>query len=452
MRVPALTLILLILALAVGAPALAQTASDPVQTDSAIEVGDAAVSDTEIRNRIRTLLGQIDGFGAVSVSVTGGVVTLTGQVLDNTKKDELTNIVDRVTGVVAIENNTEISASLEERLEPAVDRLVDRGRNILANAPIFLVAVSVFLTIAVLGWILTTRIGIWHRLAPNSFIADVYRAVARIVFVVLGIVVALDIMNATALLGAVLGAAGVVGLALGFAVRDTVENFIASILLSLRQPFRPNDFVEIAGDMGSVARLTSRATILISPDGNQIRIPNATVFKGRIVNYTRDPNRRFTFELGVDADADLAAALAIGTEALEKLPFVLDNPPVSAWIERVGDSNVLLTFAAWVDQTRSDFMKGRGEAIRMVKTALETRGFGLPEPIYRLRIDDRNALQTLPAERSSEAPTQSPPPDTPLPSAADPDQIADATDEAVERERNSADASGDLLSEERQAE
>ncbi len=454
MNLPLLRTGLLISLLLLGFAAGAQTTGDPIQTDGTIEVGDAAVSDGEIRQRIATLLGQIDGFQNVSVGVSGGVVTLSGQVLDNAKRDELTAIVDRVAGVVAIENRTEISASLEERLEPAVDRLVDRGRNILANAPIFLVAVSVFLAIAILGWILTTRIGIWHRLAPNSFIADVYRAVARIFFVVLGIVVALDILNATALLGAVLGAAGVVGLALGFAVRDTVENFIASILLSLRQPFRPNDFVEIDGDMGSVARLTSRATILISPDGNQIRIPNATVFKGRIVNYTRDPNRRFTFDLGVDADADLAAALATAVNALAGLPFVLRDPPVSAWIAEVGDSNVVLTFAAWVDQRQTDFMKARGEAIRTAKNALESSGFGLPEPIYRLRLDNRSSLHAVTAERVDASPEPKPKPvaDTPLPSAADPEHAADDTEEVVERERNATDTGSDLLSDDRQAE
>lgn len=62
-------------------------------------------------------------------------------------------------------------------------------------------------------------------------------------FIVGALVIALDVMNATALISTILGAAGIIGLALGFAVRDTVENFIASIMLSIRQPFRPNDTV-----------------------------------------------------------------------------------------------------------------------------------------------------------------------------------------------------------------
>lgn len=431
----------------------AQTSADPVQTDGLIEVGEATVRDSEILNRIEKLLAEIDGYEAVTVSVSEGVVRVSGQVIDNAAQDRLTQIINRVAGTVAIENETEISGTLEERLAPAVDRITARTRNLLANGPIFLVAVTAFLLVAAGGWLLTTRIGIWTRLAPNPFIGDVYRAVARIMFILTGLVLALDIMNATALIGAVLGAAGVVGLALGFAVRDTVENFIASILLSLRQPFRPNDFVDIQGDQGTVARLTSRATILISPEGNHIRIPNATVFKGRIVNFTRDPNRRFGFDLGVDADADLAAALSTAVAALEAQPFVLDEPEVGAWISKVGDSNVVLTFTGWVDQTEVDFAKARGEAIRAAKMALEGAGFGLPEPIYRVRLDGmQDAAVSAPAEPVRSQKTRPATSSASLPEAADPARAEPAVTEAAEREREGLDGVENLLDAQQRAE
>ncbi|UWQ43816.1 mechanosensitive ion channel (plasmid) [Leisingera aquaemixtae] len=448
-----LHLLILLAALCLGGTgAQAQTTADPVQTDGRIEVGAAAVRDSEILNRIEKLLAEIEGYGAVTVSVSEGVVRITGEVIDNAAQDRLTQIINRVAGVVAIENETEISGTLEERLAPAMERIAARTRNLLANGPIFLVALAAFAAVAAGGWLLTTRIGIWTWLAPNAFIADVYRAVARILFILTGLVLALDIMNATALIGAVLGAAGVVGLALGFAVRDTVENFIASILLSLRQPFRPNDFVDIQGDQGTVARLTSRATILISPEGNHIRIPNATVFKGRIVNFTRDPRRRFGFDLGVDADADLAAALSTAVAALDAQPFVLDDPEVGAWISEVGDSNVILTFTGWVDQTRVDFAKARGEAIRAAKMALEAAGFGLPEPIYRVRLD--SAAEAAPAPAKDTAAKQAPREavSADLPEAADPERTELAAAGAARREREGLDGGENLLDAQQQAE
>ncbi|MEM7747280.1 MAG: mechanosensitive ion channel family protein [Pseudomonadota bacterium] len=432
----------------------AQSLNNDPQLDGEIEVGEDAISDEQIRQRIRQVLNEIGGYEGVAVTVSSGVVTVEGIVLDGAAEEELIRILGRVTGVVTIDSRVTQSSDLNERLAPAFDRVIDRGERVLVNTPIFLVAVAVFAATAFVGWLLTTRLTLWQRLAPNSFIADIYRAVARIGFILIGLVLALDILNATALLGAVLGAAGVVGLAVGFAVRDTVENFIASILLSLRQPFRPNDFIEIAGDMGNVARLTSRATILISPDGNHVRIPNSTVFKGRIVNYTRDPSRRFVFELGVDADSDLAAALSISVDALESLPFVLSDPPVGAWIKQVGDSNVVLTFAAWVDQRETDFLKSRGEAIRVTKNALEAAGFGLPEPIYRLRVEDQASLSsanetTEQSRQTIERPTEL---KTELPMASSPDIVEQATEDAVDREQNARDASANLLSESRGSE
>jgi small-conductance mechanosensitive channel len=281
---------------------------------------------------------------------------------------------------------------------------------------------------------------------------------ARLAFGLLGLVVALEILNATALLGAVLCAAGLAGLAIGYAVRDTVENFIASLMLSLRQPFRPDDLVEIEGDVGRVARLTSRATILISAEGNHIRIPNATVFKGRIVNYTREPLRWFEFELGVDAEADHSRALATGVEAIAALAFVEDDLPVSAWIRDVGDSNVVLSFTGWVDQTRTDFLKARGAAVQAAKVALENNGFGLPKPIYRLRLDAAPGLKLdLPRNGSlsaNEAPTKlGPRPGAgELPASADPRYSEDVSREVAARERAEAGEERNLLDHGRQME
>lgn len=330
---------------------------------------------------------QIEGYDNVAVAVNSGVVTLTGDVLENAAADELDALVARVEGVVTINNDVLQTDILADRLSPALDRLLARFDQTISYLPLLVVAMMAFGVLALVGMLLARLRQPFDRLAPNRFIADIYRQVVRIVFVIAGIVVALDILGATALLGTILGAAGIIGLAVGFAVRDTVENFIASIMLSVRQPFRPNDFVEIDGAEGFVLRLTSRATILLSRDGNHIRIPNATVFKTRIVNYTRHPLRRFEFDLGVDAEADLALALETGLVAIENLDFVLRDPIAQAWIAKVGDSNVVLQFSGWIDQVETEFLLARGEAIRMTKTALEEAGFGLPEPIYRLRFD-----------------------------------------------------------------
>jgi small-conductance mechanosensitive channel len=239
-------------------------------------------------------------------------------------------------------------------------------------------------------------------LAPNAFIADIYRQVIRIAFILGGLVIALDILGAAALLSTILGAAGIIGLAIGFAVRDTVENFIASIMLSIRQPFRPNDQVEIEGDIGKVIRLTSRATILLSFDGNHIRIPNATVFKSRIVNYTRNDERRFVISLGVAYDTDLARAQDLALQTVSSLPFVIQEPAPAVWIEDLGDSAVILQVGGWIRQHETSYLKARSEAWRLCMAAFDHAGIVMPETTLRVvGIGD----SAIPHEAQSKPPT-----------------------------------------------
>lgn len=385
---------LALLACVLCGPVAAQ--SDGTQPDGTITVESDRAQDFATRDRIMAILGQLDGYGDVRATVSNGIVTLRGTVVDAGRIDDLNGLVARVEGVVAIENGVTESTDVVERLNPALERMRERAEQAIAFSPLILVAVSAAVAMWVFGFWLARRRWPWERMAPNAFIADIYRQVVRLAFVVLGVVLALDLLNATALLGTILGAAGIVGLAIGFAVRDTVENFISSIMLSIRQPFRPKDLVEIEGDLGHVIRLTSRATILLSLDGNHIRIPNATVFKARIINYTRNDERRFTFLLGVQPDADIAEAQRIILAALTELPFVLDAPGPAVWVEGLGASTIDITAAGWIKQHETGIGMAKGEALRVVKARLEEAGISLPEPTYRLAGLDGTALGTTP--------------------------------------------------------
>ncbi|MGF1469301.1 MAG: mechanosensitive ion channel domain-containing protein [Sandaracinaceae bacterium] len=361
-------------------------------TDETIETdAERRTADEAIRERLRGIFGATEALNGIGVEVREGVVTLRGEVLDPDASALAERLASRTRGVVAVNNRLERDRSVEGQITPATERARSMAESAVANLPVVGVAVAVVLFFWVLGWLLARQGWLWRRVSRNPLVASLLQRSAVLVFVVLGLVLALNILDAIAVLSAVLGAAGVRGIAVGFAVRDSIENFIASVMLSLRQPFRPKDLVDIDGREGNVVRLTSRATILLTLDGNHLRIPNADVFKAGIVNYTRHPERRFTFELGIDAADDPNEALSKGVESMAGLAFVLDDPPPNAWIERVGDSNVVLTFAPWIDQRDTDFLKARSVAIATVKAALEEGGFTLPEPIYRLRIDEAPA-------------------------------------------------------------
>lgn len=435
-----LMVLALVASLGAGLPALAQnTAPASSETPApAISTRTISTSDAEISSRIRSIFAEIIALREVKVRVSAGVVTLSGTVPTPDDIGRAEAIAQRVSGVVTVQNDITRNLDVNTSLTPTLGKFGGDIRALMRGLPLFDIALAIGVAIAALGYAFASIGRFWRTVTPNPFLAELAATFVRFAFVTAGIVVALEILGATALLGGVLGGAGVIGIALGFAVRDTVDNYVSSVMLSLRQPFRANDHVVIEQHEGRVIRLTSRATILMTLDGNHLRIPNSIVFKAVILNYTRNPQRRFTFDLGVDADDNPLDAIAVAVTALQSLPFVLTMPKPQSVIQDVGDSNILLRSYGWLDQNQTDFAKGRSLAIHATAQALTDAGFALPEPIYRLRFDDGAQLplsgQTPPDVAPSAAPAKR---TAPLPRQTSEDDVSPDTHikDLVDQER-----------------
>ena len=370
-------------------PAPPPVISGESTNNALIETTPTPQKDNDIRQRISGIFSEIEGLQAVNVSVTQGVVTLTGETANEKKAQQAINLTNRLTDVVTVEDRINRTLDVQENVSTVYQGLKAQVTNLVKALPLLLVGIVIFALVAWFGSWLSNRKKMWQRLTPNPFVAELLSQTVKVIFIIFGLILGLSLIGAETILGTLLGGAGVIGIAVGFAVKDTIENYIASLMLSIRQPFRARDHIVINGQEGIVVRLTSRATILMTLDGNQLRIPNAEVFKGTILNYTKNPERRFTFELGVDANDDPLAAIKVGLDAIHTLAFVLNEPKAIAVITNVGDSNIVLEFQVWVDQSETDFAKARSIAIRETKHALEDKGFSLPEPIYRLRFNNK---------------------------------------------------------------
>ena len=435
-RIASALIVLSLLGLASGASA--QEAPEVVE--GTIETTSDAGTDARIENRLRSMFKSLEELRSVDVRVDAGVVKLAGTVDDSRSRELAGRLALQIQGATAVENQIQETRSIERRLDLALERLRDRLWSMADALPIFLLAVVLFLLFALASRLIGSfeRPFVW--MIRNPFLRDLARQATQVAVMIMGALIALEILDATALVGAVLGAAGVAGLALGFAFRDLIENYIASILLSIRQPFSPRDLVRIEGHEGRVARLTSRATVLVTLDGNHVRIPNGVVFKSTIENLTRKTERRFSFGVGVGVDEDLVAAQELGIRILEEMNGVLDTPPPSATIEALGDSNVTIVFFGWVDQHEADFIKVRSEAMRLVKQAFDREQIEMPEPIHRIRVENFGSLDE--ATKATGKPPAPPPPIDDQARDISPDAHVE---ELVEEERR--DAEPDLLSE-----
>ena len=336
--------------------------------------------------RVKSVVAQLAPDTAIDVRAVDGVVTLTGTVTDSQLEEQLRQTVASMDGVLAVRDKIELDLSVTGQVDPVAGRLQTLGLNLLRYLPLAAIALAVVLVF----WLIAAWLGgdraIYRRFSGSQPVQELIRSVVRLGILVLGIVIALDILNATAVVGGILGAAGVVGIAVGFAFRDLIENYIASLMLSIRQPFRPDDHVIIDGKEGVVSRLTTRSTILMTFDGNTLRLPNSLVFKSVITNFTSQPERRFEFTVGVGYDVDLTTAQRIGLETISSVDGVLDEPAPTARVDELGDSTVTLQFLAWVNQDTHVLGAVRSRTLATIKRVFDEHDIDMPEPTYNLRM------------------------------------------------------------------
>lgn len=335
---------------------------------------------------LQALLQRIPGLEGVGLQVEAGVAILTGNVLSLEDRALADSLVRAAEGIVFVDNRIREETSLDSRLGPVADRFQQKFLMGLAYLPLLLLAGLVVVAFLLLGGVLARWEAPYRRVTESPFMRALLQQFVGVLVGLVGVLLALELLDATALVGAVLGAAGVIGVAVGFAFRNIAENYLAGILLSLRQPFSPDDHIRVEGQEGKVIRLTSRDTILMTLDGNHVRIPNATVFNSIILNFSGNPLRRFQFDLSVGQDQDLIMAQEVGVEAYRDLQGILDDPSPRALIVEVGDSWVLLRFFGWTNQNRTGFDKVRSEAIRLAMDGLNRAGIQMPAPEYGLRF------------------------------------------------------------------
>ncbi len=382
---PALAALLLALSVASAAapspapampgPAASVPAPSAAPPAAAIAAGER--DDARKREAIEALLARQPALQGVQVKVDAGIATLTGEVLADADRARAATLAKQVEGVVEVDNQVQLSADLRARLGAAMQLAEAKLLRLLGALPLLLAAIAIVALAAWLGRLLSRRTH-WLRLrSSNPYMDALVRRVVQTVVVLAGIIVALDLLGATTLVGAVLGSAGVVGLVLGFGFRDITENYIAGVLLSLRQPFSPGDHIVVENREGKVVALNARSTILITLDGNELRLPNALVFKSVVLNYSHNPQRRFEFTIPIDPAESIREAQQLALAEIAGIEGVLAEPAPSWLVHEYGAKGIVLRFFGWVDQHRSDLGKVRSEAIRQVKAAYTRAGIDL---------------------------------------------------------------------------
>lgn len=187
-------------------------------------------------------------------------------------------------------------------------------------------------------------------------------------------------LNVTSFL-AVLGAAG---LAIGLALKDSLSNFAAGMMLLFFRFFKVGDYVTVAGTSGTVNAVNIFNTELTTPDNQAVFVPNSSILGNVIVNVTRNPTRRLDLIFGVGYADDIEKAKALLTEIIASEPRVLQEPAPVIAVSNLGESSVDIVARPWVNGT--DYWGVRFDLIERVKKAFDENNISIPFPQREVHI------------------------------------------------------------------
>jgi len=199
-----------------------------------------------------------------------------------------------------------------------------------------------------------------------------------------GIFIALGVLDLDGTVTSLLAGVGVIGIALGFAFQDIAANFMAGIILAIREPFKEGDLCAIASFEGHILRLDLRATVGKTYQGQVVHIPNKEVLGTNIVNYTTGGERRVDIEVSLSYGDDLDEAEDAVREALLKVTERDESRDAEIWLTGFGDSSVQLSARLWILQPDHNFVLTRSQMVKQLRRTLKERGLTIPFPIRTL--------------------------------------------------------------------
>jgi len=183
---------------------------------------------------------------------------------------------------------------------------------------------------------------------------------------------------------------GISGVAIGFAFRDILQNFLAGILILLTEPFQIDDQIVFKNFEGTVEQIQTRATTIRTYDGRRIVIPNSELFTNSVTVNTAFENRRLQYDVGIGYGDDINEAKRLILEAINNTAGVLENPAADALVVELADSTVNIRARWWVQPPRrADVLDLQDRVLTNIKNKLTANGIDLPFPTQQILFHDQ---------------------------------------------------------------
>jgi small conductance mechanosensitive channel len=275
-------------------------------------------------------------------------------------------------------------------LSEAWAKIQDQITGLIAALPMIGLALIIFAIFFLVGKQsrrLVTRITAKRPHARN--VGLVLGRLSQGLVILLGLLVALSIALPEFGAGQLIEVLGIGGVAVGFAFRDILQNFLAGILLLLTEPFGIGDQIIVNDFEGTVEDIQTRATFIKTYDGRRVVIPNSDLFIQSVTVNTAFASRRSEYDVRIGRRDDIEQAQALIVEALKGVDGILQEPAPDVYVVELADSSVNLRVRWWTKPQRADVVATHGKALAAIKQKLLEHGIDLPFPTQQILFHDQ---------------------------------------------------------------
>lgn len=276
-------------------------------------------------------------------------------------------------------------------LDVVIERLSNMGRGALRALPNLVGALMVlvlFLIAARMARGVIERFG--RRLHKHQNAGIILGRLSQWALILVGLLVAVTIVVPSFKLGTLIETLGLASVAIGFAFRDVLQNFMAGILILWTEPFRVDDQIAYKEFEGTVEEIQTRATFIRTYDGRRVVLPNSELFVNAVVVNTAFAERRVEYDVGIGISDDIDRAREIILASLSELDGVLAEPAPDVLVFELADFSVKLRVRWWIHPPRrADLLDARDHVLTRIKARLLENGIDLPFPTTQILFHDQ---------------------------------------------------------------
>ena len=312
---------------------------------------------------------------------------------DDTSTDQsaTTNANSNGTSVTNVVNELPV----DESFKLLRNRLWDMWTGFVKTLPNLLIGLVLLVLFALIARFSSRIAKFFGRRAHlRTSLVDLIGQLIYLALYIVGILVALTVIFPSITPGSLIAGLGLTSLALGFAFKDIVENFIAGVLILWRFPIEIGDFIEVDDISGKVERINIRMTEIRHVNGDLILVPNAKLFTEPVINDTNWQDKRTTIICGIAYGEDVGEARKVMENAVKECETVRRSAarPVQVFAQEFADSSINFEVTWWTGSKPVEIRKSRDEVVEAVKKALDKAGIEIPFPYRTLTFKEPLAL------------------------------------------------------------